>query len=98
MQAIKLLVYRFFRASIFVFVLVTCPLLWGQAKQKKIMTVKDYDLWSTLIPDQISNDGNWSSYVLNYNNRNVDTLFVQQNRSGKKFIFPYGTGGKFNGE
>ncbi|OXA78645.1 Dipeptidyl aminopeptidase/acylaminoacyl peptidase [Flavobacterium aquidurense] len=98
MQAINLIIDRFLRASIFIFVLVTCPLLWGQAKQKKIMTVKDYDLWSTLIPDQISNDGNWSSYILNYNNRNADTLFVQQNRSGKKFVFPDGTGGKFNGE
>lgn len=98
MQAIKLLVYRFFRASIFVFVLVTCPLLRGQAKQKRIMTVKDYDLWSTLTSDQISEHGNWSSYALTYNNRKSDTLFVQQNQTGRKFNFPYSRNGKFNGE
>ena len=100
MQAINLIFYRFFRAAIFVFVLVTCPFLWGQAKQKKLMTVKDYDLWSNLTSDEISNDGNWSSYLLNYNSRNTDTdtLFVQNNRTRKKYFFPGATTGKFNGE
>lgn len=98
MQAIKLIIDRFFRVSFFIFVLVTCPLLWGQAKQKKIMTVKDYDLWSTLIPDQISDNGNWSSFALAYSNKKLDTLFIQQNQSGKKFSFPNSRSGKFNGE
>lgn len=100
MQAINIPFDRFFRAVIFVFVLVTCPLLWGQAKQKKIITEKDYDLWSTLIPMELSCDGNWSSYVLNYYNRNssADTLFVRHNRFQRKYIFPGATDGKFNGE
>jgi len=100
MQAINAPIDRFFRAVIFVFVLVTCPLLWGQAKQKKLMTAKDYDLWSSLNPGQLSCDGNWSSFSLNYYNRNsnADTLFVQHNSSRKKYIFAGGTDGKFNGE
>ncbi|KAF2334583.1 S9 family peptidase [Flavobacterium nitrogenifigens] len=100
MKAIKVPTGHFFRAVIFVFVLVTCPQLWGQAKQKKIMTVKDYDLWSTLSPGQLSGNGNWSSYALNYYNRNsnADTLFVQHNSSRKKYSFPGAKDGKFNGE
>lgn len=100
MQAINLPIDRLFRAVIFVFVLVTCPLLWGQAKQKRIMTVKDYDLWGALNPEQLSCDANWSSYALNYYNKNsnADTLFVQHNSTRKKYIFPGATDGKFNGE
>lgn len=52
----------------FIFWLVTCPSVWGQADQKKILTPDYYHLWNLLIPEKISCSGNWVSYSLNYEN------------------------------
>lgn len=90
--------HLFYRVSCFMFWLVTCPSLLGQANQKRMLTTKDYNLWSLLIPDKISNNGNWASYRLLYEYTNKDTLVVQQTIGNKKYIFPYGREGKFNGE
>lgn len=99
MQAINYTYSRlFFRVACFIFWLVTCPSLLGQANQKRMLTSKDYDLWSMLIPDKISNNGNWASYRLLYESVNTDTLVVQQTRGTKKYAFPYGKEAKFNGE
>lgn len=99
MQAIRFRYDRFyFRATCLIFVLVTCPTLWGQAKQKRMLSTADYPLWSQIYPEKISGDGNWASYRLQYEYSGADTLTVQQINGNIKYSFPYGREGKFNGE
>ena len=99
MKVIKLIpALTFFRFPCFIFWLVTCPLIWGQAGQKRILEPSDYKLWHLLIPDQISNDGNWVSYRLRYDYNNKDTLFVKETKGSRKHFFPNGLQSKFNAE
>lgn len=88
----------FFRFTCFIFWLVTCPALLGQASQKKILKPVDYKLWSLLIPDKISSEGNWVSYRMKYEAKNRDTLMVQKKTNAKKYFFAHGTQSKFNAE
>lgn len=91
--------YFFARITCFIFWLVTCPSILGQASQKKILTPEDYKLWSSISADQLSNNANWTSYRLQYKYTDTDTLFVQNTSDQrKKIIFPYAVKGKFNGE
>ncbi|MDQ8013380.1 MAG: prolyl oligopeptidase family serine peptidase [Flavobacterium nitrogenifigens] len=99
MQAINLPYDRFFiRAACFIFVLVTCPSIWGQAKQKRMLSTEEYHLWSQILPEKISSDGNWVSYSLKYEYSGADTLIVRQTKGNTKYVFPKGWEGKFNEE
>lgn len=89
----------FFRVTCFMFWLVTCPVVSGQANQKRQLTADDYKMWSNLKPGKISINGNWVSYNLNYKYTDNDTLFVQNSDDpNKKIIFPNAKNGKFNAE
>ncbi len=83
--------------AVFIFWLVTCPLTWGQNNPKRFLTKEDYLLWSTLYTKEISNNGNWLSYVLHYETEK-DTLFVKSINGRQTYYFPQVTAGKFNGE
>lgn len=98
MKAIKNIYMDFFiRITCFIFWLVTCPAIVGQANQKRSLTKDDYKLWSSIIADQLSRNGNWASYRLTYKYSDVDTLFVQHtSEKSKKIAFPNATKGKFN--
>jgi dipeptidyl aminopeptidase/acylaminoacyl peptidase len=100
MKAIKNKYKVFFtRISCFIFWLVTCPFIMGQAYPKKQLAPSDYKLWSFLIPDQISDNGNWTSYRLHYKYTDNDTLFLQHSSDNTKGnALPRATKGKFNGE
>ena len=63
-----------------------------------MLTPEDYGLWSSIIPDQLSDDGNWASYRLSYKYTNSDTLILKNTKSNKRFVFPNATRGKFNAE
>lgn len=79
------------------FWLVTCPTSLGQANQKRLMTPEDYRLWCKLVPQNLSDNGNWASYQLLYPSRK-DTLFIQNTTTGKRYDFPLGKEGQFNAE
>lgn len=100
MKAINYLKKDFFlRVTFFMFWLVTCPDISGQAYQKRQLTNDDYKLWSQLNPDKISMNGKWVSYNLTYQYTENDTLIVQNsNELTKKIIFPNAKSGKFNAE
>lgn len=69
----------------------------GQIKQKRQLTVDDFDKWSTLWIKKLSDKGEWASYTLKYE-LHRDTLFVQKTEGDTKYAFPNGHDGKFNRE
>ncbi|TGD58970.1 alpha/beta hydrolase family protein [Flavobacterium humi] len=73
--------------------LTTCPVK-GQVEKTRQLTSNDYPLWSTLKPENISNNGHWVSYSLCYESK-LDTLFVRSTTTAKTFVFPKGYDGKF---
>jgi len=99
MQAIKSQHREIFRGIFCLILLFTIyRSAFGQAQPKRMLTTKDYSLWSQLSPGQISKNGNWVSYSLYYKHTQKDTLFLQRVSGNKKYVFPLGTKGKFNGE
>lgn len=100
MKAINYMIKDFFfRFTCFIFWLVTCPEIMGQADQKKQLKTDDYKLWSQLNPDKISSNGKWVSYNLHYKNSDADSLIVQNSDDLKnRIIFPNASDGKFNAE
>lgn len=76
--------------------LVPCPVL-GQALSQKPLTEADYGLWGTMGAEQISPKGEWASYRMSYED-NVDTLFVVNTQTDRRYIFPRASVGRFNGE
>ncbi|UUW08647.1 prolyl oligopeptidase family serine peptidase [Flavobacterium plurextorum] len=99
MKAIKSISANTFSIfTCFIFWLVTCPVLLGQAGQKRMLTSADYKQWSTLYPDKISNNGNWASYRLNYKYTDSDTLVLQKIAGGQQHKFANCRTGKFNAE
>lgn len=72
--------------SVFIFGLVTCPVM-GQGLIQKPLSSDDYKLWSKLYSNNISDKGNWISYTLRYESHK-DTLFVKNVISDKKYFFP----------
>lgn len=80
----------------FIFWLVTCP-CWGQGNQKRQLTKGDYHLWSKLVARKLSNDGNWTSYLLRYESK-IDTLFVKSTKNNATYNFPYAKDGDFSKE
>lgn len=99
MQDINSLYKIFIKFFLLVTLLLTSYLsAWAQANKKRMLTPKDYALWSYLTADQISSNGNWVSYRLYYDYTGKDTLGLQQTHGNKNYVFPGSTTGKFNGE
>ncbi|CAN1528379.1 DAP2 Dipeptidyl aminopeptidases/acylaminoacyl-peptidases [Flavobacteriaceae bacterium] len=80
----------------FILFLMTC-LVNGQVKKIRPLTQKDYHLWSTLTPDNISDHGKWVSYTVSYES-GLDTLFVKNTTTAKTIAFAKGHSGKFVGD
>lgn len=70
------------------------PSLLIAQKTKRQLTEAEYNLWSTMNVEQLSEAGNWVSYSLHYENGN-DTLFVKNTRNLKTFWVSGGYDGKF---
>lgn len=99
MKVIKFISARtFFRFTCFMFWLVTCPAVMGQANQKRLLTPGDYNSWCILSADKISNEANWVSYRLHQEYYKKDTLVLQKTSGGQKYVFPNAKEGKFNAE
>ncbi|SHK64541.1 Prolyl oligopeptidase family protein [Flavobacterium johnsoniae] len=73
--------------------LATCS-LWGQAMQKRALTVEDYLKWGELTLDNVGTKGLWASYTIKYES-DKDTLYVKNTKSEKTYSFPYGYKGNF---
>lgn len=74
-------------------------LLWGQAPTKKLLAHEDYLQWTELGQNQISANGEWSSFQL-FSQQAVDTLKVVANDGSKVYALPNSYRGAFshNGE
>ncbi|RTY89522.1 S9 family peptidase [Flavobacterium sp. GSN2] len=68
----------------------------GQVSKNHPLTVADYPLWHTLRQHQLSDNGNWLSYKLDYDGL-PDTLFVKHTKSSKRYTFPKGYSDSFIG-
>lgn len=91
----KLRYFFFYRLTTYCFLLVGCSVI-GQVLQKKTVPEEDYHLWSDMLSHSISDRGGWASYSLQYDT--ADTLFAISTKNRKKYLFPRGTNGVFNGE
>lgn len=70
--------------------------LHGQTEALRSLDHSDYDLWSTLSGQQISNDGKWISFSTKSGKADAQsTLFVRQNRATKEYSIPRASGAKF---
>ena len=68
----------------------------AQTETLRSLDHSDYDLWSTLSSQQISNDGKWISFSTKSGKSNAEaTLFIRQNRTTKEYSIPRGSGAKF---
>ena len=76
-------------------IIVTVP-SFGQVSKGHQLTVADYPLWHTLRQHQLSDNGNWLSYKLDYDGL-PDTLFVKHTKSAKRYTFPKGYSDSFIG-
>jgi len=86
----------FFKIAYWVPLLVMWVTLYGQ-KQKREVTASDYAKWSSIQAETISPDGRWFSYNLHYD-YGVDTLFVQNIKSGKQLAYPKCADVRFSSE
>ncbi|MFV8339796.1 prolyl oligopeptidase family serine peptidase [Flavobacterium sp. LB3P21] len=85
----------FFHLAAYYFLLFSCTVV-GQVLQKKTVPEEDYHLWSDMVSHSISDRGDWASYSLQYDT--ADTLFAISTKNRKKYLFPRGKNGVFNGE
>lgn len=70
--------------------------LQGQAETLRSLDHSDYDLWSSISSQQISNDGKWISFSTKSGKSDAQaTLFIRQNRTTKEYSIPRGSGAKF---
>lgn len=67
---------------------------WSQKEKLKVLP-EDYKKWSTLSGEAISPDGLWTTYMLRYENK-IDTIFVQNNKTLKKYFFANATKVEFS--
>ena len=71
------------------------PLL-GQTEALRSLDHSDYDLWTTLSSQQISNDGKWISFSTKSGKSGaLATLLIRQNRATKEYSIPRGSGARF---
>ncbi|MBK0368252.1 S9 family peptidase [Flavobacterium sp. SE-1-e] len=78
----------FMKATIFllfILQLVTCPLR-GQELQKRNAQSSDYHRWSDMYMHDVSPDGKWVLYQLDYDH-NMDTMVVRSTTFDKKYNF-----------
>ena len=78
----------------FMFVLAYCPVLGQQGPAKLLLQPKDYDMWHHLRSTQISGDGQWTSYIMDYE-KAKDTLFVLSLDGKSEYQFPNAHSGQF---
>lgn len=74
--------------------LVPCPLM-GQVKPLKQLLPKDYHLWGQLSLNELSPDGQWLTYKMNYES-GKDTLYVRSVKGKKRYSFPQSTYGVYS--
>lgn len=67
---------------------------WSQMEKLKVLP-EDFKKWSTLSGEAISPDGLWTTYMLRYENK-IDTIFVQNNKTLKKYFFANATKVEFS--
>jgi len=65
-----------------------------QVIQKKLLTEADYNLWGNLQIDKISENGNWVSFSMTFDD-GKDTLYVRNTQSEKEYYFTNAQQGKF---
>ena len=95
-QSVKKLRHSFFCCLVACyFLLLSCTVV-GQVLQKEAVSEEDYHLWSDMLSHSISDRGGWASYSLQYDT--ADTLFAISTKNRKKYLFPRGKNGVFNGE
>lgn len=82
-----------FHLFVFIFGMFTCP-LWGQVPSKKLLTEDDFKEWGRLRAAQISNNGNWVSYPIDYIELK-DTLVVVNPKDDITYKIPEGSDGTF---
>src|SRR5690606_22516730 len=73
------------KTILIVLVVLRFASVWPQPDKRKV-TPKDYDRWSTLSGEQISPDGKWVAYSVRYKS-GADTLYLQNAASGKRRSF-----------
>ena len=78
----------------FMFVLASCPIMGQQGPAKSLLQPKDYDMWHHLRYNQISGDGLWTSYKMDYE-KAMDTLFVLSLDGKSEYQFPNAHSGQF---
>lgn len=78
----------------FLFVMLACPIMGQEGHTKKLVERKDFDMWNTLRFPQISDDGKWISYLLDYQ-QSTDTLVVIDSFNNQKFELTNAHSGKF---
>lgn len=78
----------------FICVMAACSVMGQAVPSKKVVQPKDFSMWHTLIFPQISGNGNWVSYQLDYGQAE-DTLVVTHKKRKEKYAFPGSNSGKF---
>lgn len=68
----------------------------AQKMNKKTLTEQDYSLWTTMVLEAISDDGQWVSYRKYYDA--ADSLFVTHRKSKQRFTFNQAYEGSFKNE
>lgn len=84
---------NFFTLFLFLAVSLVAETVLAQKESKKNLTEKDYALWTTMVLEAISEDGQWVSYRKYY--EATDTLFVTHRKSKQKFEFTQAYDGSF---
>lgn len=74
------------------FALISCPLC-AQDRQMKELAAKDYHLWSLPSIGEITADGKWMTYRINY--EDADTLTLKGTDGGNHYQFASGFNGRF---
>lgn len=76
---------RLFRISILLLFTV-CPIM-GQTIKHESLSPEQYDKWSTLSIDNVSENAQWVSYLVSYESA-IDTLFIKNTKNLKCIAFP----------
>ncbi|UPQ78309.1 prolyl oligopeptidase family serine peptidase [Flavobacterium azooxidireducens] len=67
----------------------------AQTQTKKKLTEQDYHKWGDIHLKEVSSDGKWISYNVNYSDQK-DTLIVKSTSTNKTYTFPNGYNGSFS--
>lgn len=86
----------FFTLLLFLALILFTENVQAQKMNKKNLTEQDYSLWTTMVLEAISDDGQWVSYRKYYDA--ADTLFVTHRKSKQRFTFNQVYEGSFKNE